>query len=264
MNRIEKKFKELRRQKKKAFVAFVTAGYPSLPFTRRLVVAMAENGADIIELGVPFSDPMADGPVIQEASHRALQKGVTLGKVFQTVKAVRRRSQIPIALMTYYNPVFRYGEKRFAANAKKAGVDGLVIPDLPPEEARGLIAAARSYGLALVFFVSPTTPRARMRNIALKSTGFIYYVSVTGVTGARRRLPGGLHSNVRFLTRVTRKPVCVGFGVSDPAQVRAVGRVSDGVIVGSAIIKKIRQVKGDPDAVGKTARFVGQLAGALP
>ncbi|MCK5178257.1 MAG: tryptophan synthase subunit alpha, partial [Candidatus Omnitrophica bacterium] len=187
MNRIEKTFKELKRKKKKAFIPFITAGDPNLKTTEELVLSFEGAGADIVELGVPFSDPLADGPTIQASSQRALKKGVNLTKILKTVAQIRRKSQIPIALMTYYNPVFYYGEDKFIRDAKASGVDGIIIPDLPPEEAKTLIKAARKRDISTVFFLAPTTTSRRMKQIVQASTGFIYYVSMTGVTGADKQ-----------------------------------------------------------------------------
>lgn len=260
MNRIDQKFKELHAHKKKAFIAFITAGDPDLKTTEQLVLAFGKAGVDIVELGVPFSDPLADGPTIQAASQRALKKHINLKSILAAVKRIRQKSQIPIALMTYYNPVFHYGEERFARKAKACGVDGLIIPDLPPEEGHNLIRAARQNGLATVFFLAPTTTPRRMKHIVNASTGFIYYVSLTGVTGARQQLPASLTQQVRLAKRLTRKPVCVGFGVSTPAQVRAVAKTADGVIVGSAIVNAIDKNKGKKQLVFNVARFVRKLS----
>jgi len=262
-NRIDKKFNELKAKKKKAFIAFITAGDPSLNVTKELVLSFENAGVDIVELGVPFSDPLADGPTIQAASYRALKKGVTLDRILNTVQAIRRKSEIPIALMTYYNPVFHYGESRFIAKAKKAGVDGLIIPDLPPEEASDLIKAARKIDMSTVFFLSPTTVKGRVKRIAQASTGFIYYVSLTGVTGARKSLPETIVKDVRAAKKITRKPVCVGFGISTPSQVKAISSISDGVIVGSAIIKEIAKNKGKKTLVKNVTKCVLQLTKGL-
>jgi len=264
MNRIEKKFKELKEKKKKAFIAFVTAGFPDLGVTEKLIPALAKAGADVIELGVPFSDPLADGPTIQAASQKALAKHVTLDKILHTVRRIRKKTDVPLALMTYYNPVFHYGDERFAQNASRAGVDGLIIPDLPPEEAKELIRPAHRHGLATVFFVSPTTRKDRMKKIVRASTGFIYYVSITGVTGARKTFAPELLKKLREVKRSTSKPVCVGFGVSTPAQVRSIARLADGVIVGSAIIKVIAQSKNKKAIIPRVQRFVESLTRALP
>lgn len=253
------KFAELRAQGKKAFIAFVTAGDPALETTERLVLAFEKSGVDIVELGVPFSDPLADGPTIQAASQRALRNGVTIEKIFESVRRIRRESEIPLALMVYYNVIFHYGERAFVDAAKNAGVDGLVVPDLPPEEAEGLIRAAREQEMATVFFISPTTTRERMKTIINASTGFIYYVSITGVTGARQSLPAAMLNHVKAVKRLTDKPVCVGFGVSTAEQVKAVTQVADGVIVGSAIIKEIEKREGRDDVVAFVSDFVKSL-----
>lgn len=259
MNRIEKKFKALKKGRKKAFIAFVTAGYPSLSVTEKLVVEFEKSGVDIIELGVPFSDPLADGPIIQESSRSALEKGVCLKDILGLVKRVRKVSNIPICLMTYYNPVFCFGEEAFAKKAAEAGVDGVIVPDLPPEEARGLIRAALKNKLDTIFFLSPTSSRERIEKISRVSRGFIYYVSLTGVTGPRQGLPSGFAQQIRLIKRRVKKPVCVGFGVSNLKQVKEINKVADGVIVGSAIIRKINDNIGRPDLVKKAGSFVRGL-----
>ncbi len=263
MNRIDLKFNELRQAKKKAFIAYITAGDPDLKRTIELVPALEKAGADIVELGVPFSDPLADGPVIQNASFRALQKGVTPLKILDAVRKIRKVSSVPIALMTYYNPVFHFGEEKFVRAAKAAGVDGLIVPDLPIEEAGALRLVAQLEDMATVFFLSPTTTRERMPAVVRAATGFIYYLSVTGVTGARQKTPSDIAGNIRKIRRLTNKPVCVGFGISTPEQVRAVARVADGVIVGSAIVKEVAKNADRADMVKRVARFVRNLSEAL-
>jgi tryptophan synthase alpha chain len=263
MNRIDTKFNELRKARKKAFIAYITAGDPSLVKTVELVLALEKAGADIIELGVPFSDPLADGPTIQGASFRALQRGTTVPKILAAVKRIRRSSDIPLALMTYYNPVFHFGEEKFVAAAKAAGVDGLIIPDLPVEEAGRLRKAAKARGVATIFFLAPTTARERMPAIVKASTGFIYFLSVTGVTGARRSVPQDLRKNLRQAKRLTDKPICVGFGISTPRQVRDVARIADGVIVGSAIVKEIEKRAKRGDMTKRVAAFVKDLTSAV-
>ena len=263
MNRIDRKFKELRKARKKAFIAYITAGDPGLSKTVELVLALEKAGADIIELGVPFSDPLADGPTIQNASFRALQKGTTPLKILAAVKKIRRSSEVPLALMTYYNPVFHFGEEKLVLAAKAAGVDGLIVPDLPVEEARTLRRVATASDLATVFFLAPTTPKARIPAITKASTGFIYFLSVAGVTGARTSVPPDLRQHIRLVRTFTDKPICVGFGISTAAQVRSVGRVADGVIVGSAIVKKVEEYAGCRDMVERVARFVQTLKRGL-
>jgi len=260
MNRIEQKFAELKRGKQKAFLAYLTAGFPNLNITEKLAVSFERNGVDILELGIPFSDPLADGPTIQASSQYALKGKVTLEKIFQTVARIRRKSQIPIALMTYYNPVYHYGEARFIKRAREVGVDGLIIPDLPPEEAKDLIKAARKQQLATVFFIAPTTKKERIKRIIQSCSGFIYYVSVTGVTGARKTLPKDLLSHVRQIKRQTNNPVCVGFGISAPSQIKNILKVSDGVIVGSAIIKIIEKNIGKAVLVKNVNQFIRTLS----
>lgn len=259
MNRIEKKFKELKKYKRKAFVAFITAGYPNLTITEALVKGLAAAGVDIIELGVPFSDPMSDGPVIQEASHHALKKGVSLRDILRLVKRVRKTADIPLCLMTYYNPVFCFGERAFVRAASAAGVDGVIIPDLPPDEGASLVQLMNQFHLDTILFIAPTTTPQRMKRIAGLARGFIYYVSLTGVTGMRRNLPEGIARNLRAIKKVTHKPVCVGFGVSDPRQVREIQRIADGVIVGSAIVKKIKENMNHKQLVQNVVRFVNHL-----
>ena len=260
MNRIDKKFQELKRKRKKAFIAFITAGDPNLKSTEQLVLAFEKAGVDIVEIGVPFSDPLADGPTIQAASQRALQKDVNLDQILNLVGRIRKSSQIPIALMTYYNPIFFYNEGRFLSKAKACGVDGIIVPDLPPEEARDLIRLAKRQDISTVFFVSPTTTAKRMKLVAQASSGFIYYVSLTGVTGSRSKLPSSISGQIKLLKRITKKPVCVGFGISTPQQARAVAKFSDGVIVGSAIVSAIERNRGKRDLVKKVVKFVSNLA----
>ena len=263
MNRINRKFAQLKEQGKKAFIAFITAGDPNLKATEELVLAFDKAGVDIVELGVPFSDPMADGPVIQASSQRALDKGVSLSKIFDCVGRIRRKSDIPIALMTYYNPVFHFGEEKAIKAAVKAGVDGFIIPDLPCEEATVFRKTAARKNIAMVFFVAPTTALARVKPIADASTGFIYYVSLTGVTGAKQNLLQEAAVGIRRVRRMTQKPVCAGFGISTLRQVRAFGRVADGVIVGSAIVKAIEKNTGQRDLIKNVVRFVRNLSCAV-
>lgn len=239
MSRIGRKFREVLARKGKAFIPYVMAGDPDLGRTREAVTILEECGADILELGVPFSDPLADGPTIQRAALRALSGNVTLPSVIGLVADLRKKTEMPIILMTYYNPVFRYGEERFVRDAVAAGVDGVIIPDLPPEEARGLIRAARSQGLDTIFLLAPTSTDERIRSVARASTGFIYYIPITGITGAELRLDGQARDHVAKIREVSHTPVAVGFGVSTPEEAGVVARFADGVIVGSAIVKRM-------------------------
>lgn len=238
MNRIEKTFKKLRLQNKKAFIPYIMAGDPSIEKTKEIVLMFEECGADIVELGVPFTDPLADGPTIQRAAERALKNGVTLKKVIAIVKDLRQKTKIPLVLMTYYNPVFKYGEERFIADAKDAGVDGVIIPDLPPDEAGEFIRLAKNAAIASIFLLAPTSTEDRIKKVASSSTGFIYYVSITGITGAQLLLDGSIEKSINGIHRITDKPVAVGFGVSTPDEAKAVAGISDGVVIGSAIVKK--------------------------
>jgi tryptophan synthase alpha chain len=262
-NRITQKFTQLAGQKRKAFIAYITAGDPDLKTTEELVYALEEAGADIIELGVPFSDPIAEGPIIQAASERALKNGTSLNDVLALVSRVRRRSQIPIAFMTYYNLIFRFGDAQFVEAAVKAGVDGVIIPDLPPEEAEDLREAAKTRNFATVFFMAPTTTNQRLQKVADASSGFLYYVSLTGVTGVRTQLSKTIGFDIKRARKLTDKPVCVGFGISTPDHVREVGAIADGVIVGSAIVREINNNAGQPDLVKNVSSFVQSLASAL-
>lgn len=258
MNRIDAKFKELRKSKDKAFIAFITAGYPDLGTTHKLILELSKN-VDILELGVPFSDPLADGPVIQEASYQALIKNTHLVDIIKLVKKCRKSVDTPICLMTYYNPIYCFGEAKFVKAAKAAGVDGVIVPDLPPEEARHLIRLANKEGLAVISFLAPTSTLKRIKFILKIAKGFIYYVSLTGVTGARKRLSADLSKNIKLIKRFSSKPICVGFGISTSAQVKEASRFADGVIVGSAIVKKIKENLGRPDLVKRVSNFVTSL-----
>lgn len=261
MNRIDKKFKELRNRGKKAFIPFLTAGYPNLAVTEKLVLELEKNGADIIELGVPFSDPIADGPVIQAASYEALKKGVTLKKILSLVGELRKKTQIPLVAMSYFNPILHYGLSRFVRDAVHCGLDAIIVPDLPLEEEPEFRSLANKSGLEVILFVSPTTPLARVRLIVKKAKGFIYFVSLTGVTGARQELPRDLRMQLAGVKKIARPvPVCAGFGVSTKEQVHYVCSLCDGVIVGSAIITKITENLFVPGLVSRVGRFVKALS----
>jgi len=263
MNRIEQKFRQLRREKKKAFVAFITCGDPNLSTTQKLALEFARLGVDILELGVPFSDPLADGPTIQAASQRALKNRVNLRDVLGLVKRLRRKTQLPIALLTYYNVIFHFGIKDFVKQARASGVDGVIVPDLPVEEAKELIKAAKKKSLATIFLLAPTSDKQRIKKVSASSSGFIYYVSLTGTTGTRKDLPKELTKQLRRIKTITSKPVCVGFGVSNPEQAKQIVRVADGVIVGSAIIKRIEENLGQKGLVLKVAKFVLKIREAI-
>ena len=245
MSRIAAKFSELALKKEKALVTFITAGDPELESTEALITELEKSGADLIELGVPFSDPMADGPTIQLSSERALAAGTTLPKILSMVKSVRKRTEIPIILMGYYNPFFLYGVERFVADAAAAGVDGVLLVDLPPEEAGEFKAAADRQGIDVIFLLTPTSDDARIKKVARLGSGFIYYVSVTGVTGARTSVADTVFPDVQKIRETVTLPLVVGFGISDPAQAGRVSAVADGVVVGSALVKLFEQFTGD-------------------
>ena len=259
MNRIEKRFKVLKRKHKKAFIAFITAGYPSLAITEKLILEFDQLGVDIVELGVPFSDPLADGSIIQEASQSALKKNTHLIDILNLVKKVRRQTEMPLCLMTYFNPIFCFGEENFTRKASEVGVDGVIIPDLPPEEGKPFIRSANKVGLDTICFLSPTSTAKRIKSITKTAKGFIYYVSLTGVTGPRQSLPVDLIRNLKLIKKYTRKPVCVGFGVSSSSQIKQINKIADGVIVGSAIVKVIKDNIGKPNLVKKVGNFTRSL-----
>ena len=243
-SRIYQRFKQLKKTGSKALVTFITAGDPDLNTTAELLPLLAEAGADIIELGIPFSDPMADGPTIQRASERALASGTTLTAVLQLVERVRTTVTAPIILMGYSNPIYSYGWERFAEDAVKSGVDGLLLVDLPPEEADELLPAARKAGLEIIFLLTPTSDEARIKQVSRCGSGFVYYVTVTGVTGARQTVSSSLATELGKVRTMLRQPVVAGFGISTPDQAREVAAVADGVVVGSAIVKLFEQHKG--------------------
>ena len=260
MNRIDKKFQELRHQDTSAFMPYLCAGDPTPELTAKLLLTLETAGADLIELGVPFSDPIADGPTVQRASERALAHSISLQQILEIVKNLRPQTEIPIAVMSYYNPIFRMGEEAFCKAAQVAGVDGVIVPDLPPEQAQPLLEVAPHYNIATIFLVAPTSPPERMQLIASVSTGFIYCVSVTGVTGARATLSDEIAPMITELRKHTDKPVSVGFGVSTSEQAKQVADIADGVIVGSAIINVIEE---NIDEEAKLLTAVKQFASDL-
>ncbi len=263
MNRIEQKFQFLKAQKHKAFIAFITAGDPDLKTTEDLVLSFEKAGVDIIELGVPFSDPLADGPTIQASYFRALKKGTTVKRILETVWTIRAKTSVPIALMTSYNPILRFGEVKFIKACAEAGVDGLIVPDLPPEEAKVLRQEAIRHDIATIFFVAPTSQDRRILANTKASSGFVYYVSLTGITGTQKAVAQSVVKKINHIKRLTSKPVCAGFGISTPQQVRDIGLAADGVIVGSAIVKSIEAQKGQKDLVSKVSTYVRSLVVSL-
>ena len=260
MSRIDSLFKNLREERRAAFIAYICAGDPDLGTTEKLVYELDKSGADLIELGIPFSDPIADGPTIQRAAQRALRKNTRLIDVLNLVMNIRSKVKAPIVYMTYYNPIYHFGIEEFTRRAVESGVDGLIVPDLPPDEADELITSAKPAGLDTIFLLAPTSTEERIKLIAEKSTGFIYYVSLTGVTGAREKTEIGVKSALAKIRKQTKMPICVGFGISSPEQVRQIVNFgADGIIVGSAIVSQIEQNLKNPNLVKSVGDFVIEL-----
>jgi tryptophan synthase alpha chain len=261
MGNIDSTFAALREKKHLALMPFIPSGYPDLATTAALLPAMEQAGANLIEIGIPFSDPIADGPTIQAAFTAALARGLKLAQVFDTIRAVRPKVSIPLVAMVSYSIVYRYGLERFANDARKAGFDGLILPDLPPPEAAAVCAKVQAAGLSTTLLVAPTTTEKRRKEIADLSNGFIYYLSVSGITGERDRLPENIESNLRQLRSMTRRPVCVGFGISKPEHLAQLAPVADGAIVGSAIVREITQAASEGPT--KIAQVVGDYCRSL-
>jgi tryptophan synthase alpha chain len=258
MTRIEKRFA----QGRKAFIPYLTAGDPSLDATLELVLALEKAGADVIELGVPFSDPIADGPVIQRATERALANGVTLQKILALGENIRKKSEIPLVLFSYFNPLLNYGLEKLASAAAEAGFDGVLASDLTVEESGSFVRTMRGAGLNTIFLVAPTSSPERMKKIAETSNGFLYAVSRTGVTGERQELADDLRTFLQTLRKHTQSPIAVGFGISRPEHVRAVWQEAEGAVVGSALVKEVEQNAGRPDLVERVAGFAAWLKGS--
>jgi tryptophan synthase alpha chain len=263
MSRLAATFEALRARGERALVPFLTAGDPDLETSEALVLAMAEAGADVIELGVPFSDPIADGPTIQRASQRAIASGTTLRGILRLVGRVRQKTDVPLLLMGYANNFLAMGAGPFAAAAREAGVDAVIVADLPPEEGAGFFAACRDADLDPVLLAAPTTPPERLAKLVSETRGFLYYVSLTGVTSARSSLAEGIEAAVAAIREQGDVPVCVGFGISTPEHAREVGRYADGVVVGSAIVDRIEQAESQAEAIDAVATFIAELKAPL-
>ncbi len=257
--RIEARFELLKKENRPALITFITAGDPDLAATEQLIYELERQGADIIELGMPFSDPSADGPTIQASSERALASGTTVTKVLNLVKKVRRKSQVPIVLFGYYNPIFVRTPEKFAREVRDAGADGVLVVDLPPEEAGELKPYLDQAGLNLIYLLAPTSTEERIRLVAQRASGFLYYVQVTGVTGARKEAPVDLDENLRRIREHIRLPLGVGFGVSNREQARETGKKGDAVVVGSAIVSRIGEYGKSKQLIRKVGAFVGEL-----
>jgi tryptophan synthase alpha chain len=263
MNRITERFERLKRERNKGFVVYIGAGDPSLAATRELALAFDRIGVDVLELGVPFSDPLADGLVNQLAAQRGLESGTTPSKVLQTVAEIRQASQIPVVLYVYYNILHRCGVEKFIAQAARAGVDGLLVLDLPPEESENYEAMMKQHGMATIYLVAPTTPEDRIELIVKRGTGFIYYVSREGVTGMQKTLARNIGDMTELIRRHTNLPVAVGFGISNPEQARAVGQCADAIVVGSAVVNQIASFGKDREMVIRVAQFTKTLVDAV-
>lgn len=263
MGRIETKFAELKKNGRKAFIAYLTAGDPSLSKTASLVLALEQAGVDILEIGVPFSDPTADGPVIQAAAQRALSAGVTLDAILAMIERLRERTEIPIVLFGYYNPIFSYGNERFAARAKEAGVDAILVVDLPPEEAGELRRFTDAAGIDFISLVAPTTGAERLASIAKGASGFLYYISVTGVTGSAVPVLTDIERDLETIRRATDLPVAVGFGISTPEQAAAIAPLADGIVIGSAVVRLIEAHGHGEDLIAVITSYAGEIRRAL-
>ncbi len=261
MNRIEKRFSDLKQRNETAFIPFITAGDPSLQATESIITQLDKKGADVIELGFPFSDPIADGPVIQASYNRALGNGFKINNIFDSIKNIRKESEIPIVAMVSYSIVYRVGYDKFIEQAKQAGIDGATIPDMPVEEATEVFDVGAKNDFKIVCFAAPTTTPKRIDIITAKTQGFLYYIAVVGITGARATLPDDISENIKRLKAKTDCPIAAGFGVSTYEQAATVGKIADGVIVGSAIVKQIEKHKAMPagDIATQIAQFTENL-----
>ncbi len=259
MNRITELFQKVKRENRKVLIPFITAGYPDLESTPKLLSALFEGGADLIEIGIPFSDPIADGPIIQASSQIALQNGVTVKWIFKTIKSLRKTIPVPLIFFTYLNPILRYGLEKFFKDAESIGVDGVLIPDLPPEESKEIKNIANANNVKTIFLISPTSSNERMRLIEKLSDDFIYCVSVTGTTGTRDKLYSDIKPYLMRLKSNLKKPYVVGFGISTVEDVSKISEFSNGVVVGSALIKFIEKLKNDKNFYEKVRNYIRKL-----
>jgi tryptophan synthase alpha chain len=263
MNRIVERFARLKREGKKGFIVYIGAGDPHLEATRQLSLAFDQAGVDVLELGVPFSDPLADGLVNQLAAQRGLESGTTPPKVLETVAAIRKESQIPIVLYIYFNLIHKVGMEKFAADAARAGVDGLLVLDLPPEESDNYEAIMRKAGLCNIYLVAPTTPDDRIELIVKRGAGFIYYVSREGVTGMQQKISDTIASMTAKIHKHTDLPIAIGFGISNPEQARAVSQYGEAIVVGSAVVNQIAEYGKSNELIPKVSSFIKSLSEAV-
>ncbi|MBP1710226.1 MAG: tryptophan synthase alpha chain [Deltaproteobacteria bacterium] len=259
MGRIGRKFESLHAKNEKALIVYLTAGDPSLAITKQLILGLEKSGADILEIGVPFSDPTADGPVIQAASQRALKTGTTLQGVLNLVADIRRMSEIPIVLFGYFNPIFAYGVEKFAKTAEKAGVDGVLVVDLPPEEAPELRIHTDAAGLDFISLVAPTTGGDRLKTILKDATGFLYYISITGVTGTAAPKTADIAREIGKIRKLTKMPIAVGFGISNAEQAKEIGAIADGIVIGSAVVKLINENRNSDDLTEIVCKYIKNI-----
>jgi tryptophan synthase alpha chain len=263
VSRIEATFKNLTSKKEKALIAYVMAGDPTLIQTEQIILEMEKAGADLIEIGIPFSDPVADGPTIQRAAERALRQGVTLKNVLDLVAALRRQTKVPLILMTYCNPIYAFGIEAFFKEAKGAGIDGLIVPDLPPEESKEFVLQGRRYLIDLIFLVAPTTPPERIQKIMKMGNGFIYYVPLTGVTGSKLVDKEAIRERIRQLKSMTDRPIAAGFGIATPEDAKEIAEVADGIIVGTALVRVVETAQSDPHYLLSLTRLISSLKEAI-
>jgi tryptophan synthase alpha chain len=263
MKRIEEKFTVLRANREKALIVYLTAGDPSLDITKKLIFALEKAGVDILEIGVPFSDPTADGPVIQAASQRSLKAGTTLEGVLKMVAEVRKVSDIPIVLFGYFNPIFAYGVKKFAQVARNAGVDGVLVVDLPYEETKELRNYTDATGIDFISLVAPTTDKNRLKKIVSKASGFLYYISITGITVTAAPKILNIKVEVEKIRKMTNLPIAVGFGISKSQQAKEIARFADGVVIGSAIVRLIDENKNNSNLLKMVSDYVSDIKKAL-
>lgn len=263
MNRIDQTFGNLKKQGKKAFVAYITAGDPTLDISKRLMQQMQDCGVNLLELGIPFSDPLADGAVNQKAAERALKAGTSVKKIMAAIRDLRKTSQIPVILFTYLNPILKYGLESFSIDARKSGVDGVLILDMPPEEGGEVGQLFQKQNIHLIYLIAPTSTPERIKTITEHTAGFIYYVSRMGVTGVQDKIQENIPDRVNLIQQRTSLPIVVGFGISKPDHVKQISRIADGVVVGSAIVQKIDHHQNDSDIVETVSKFIRQLTHGL-
>lgn len=261
--RIKQQFDVLKQKGEKALVVYLTAGDPDLETTRLLIPRLQEAGVDILEIGVPFSDPTADGPIIQAASQRALRTGVTLTGILDMIESIRLIIRIPIVLFGYYNPIFSFGNERFALRAKKSGVDGILVVDLPPEESHELRRYTDIAGIDFISLIAPTTDNVRIQKIAKNATGFLYYISITGVTGTAKPVISNITSDVARIKSATSLPLVIGFGISTPAQAADISSYADGIVIGSAFVDLLEKNSGNSNLVDIASLFIQEMKKAL-